>query len=159
MNFCSSDYPRRLQRISPIGKAKMKTIKITGLLILGFILTWFPYQLNCLWYYTNRSLFDKIGRNFQLLLWNFASMANVMNPFLYAMFDYGPDIGDIVGCRWKQSFINCFVSLNGVFVHPRKITSGGRNNNINDDADEDTAENNKIKVKTVVLPRYVQHNV
>ena len=83
----------------------MKTIKITGLLILGFILTWFPYQLNCLWYYTNRSLFDKIGRNFQLLLWNFASMANVMNPFLYAMFDYGPDIGDIVGCRWQQSAI------------------------------------------------------
>ena len=104
LNFCSSDYPRRLQRISPIGKAKMKTIKITGLLILGFILTWFPYQLNCLWYYTNRSLFDKIGRNFQLLLWNFASMANVMNPFLYAMFDYGPDIGDIVGCRWQQVY-------------------------------------------------------
>ena len=34
---------------SLIGKAKIKTIKVTGVLILGFILTWFPYQVNCLW--------------------------------------------------------------------------------------------------------------
>ena len=39
-------------------------------------------------------------------------------------------------------------------MHPRKITSGGRNNNINEDADEDTLENNKIKVNTVVVSSY-----
>ena len=47
-------------------------------------------------YYFNRTLFDQLDPWFQKLLWNFASMANVINPFLYAMFDYGPDL---VGCR------------------------------------------------------------
>ena len=78
-------------------------------------------------------------------------MANVINPFLYAMFDYGPNFWNSVGCRWQQSFINCFVSLNGVFVQSRKITCGDRNNIINDDAEEDTAENNKNKVKTFLF--------
>ena len=38
-----------VQTSSLIGKAKMKTIKVTGVLILGFFLTWSPYQINCLW--------------------------------------------------------------------------------------------------------------
>ena len=41
-------------------------------------------------YYFNRPLFESLDYRFQKLLWNFASMANVVNPFLYAMFDYGP---------------------------------------------------------------------
>ena len=36
-------------------------------------------------------------------------------------------------------------------MHSRKITSGDRNNIINDDAEEDTAENNKNKVKTFLF--------
>ena len=39
-----------LEVTSLIGKAKIKTIKVTGVLILGFFLTWFPYQVNCLWW-------------------------------------------------------------------------------------------------------------
>ena len=34
-----------------------------------------------------------LDHRFQKLLWNFASVANVINPFLYAMYDYGPAIG------------------------------------------------------------------
>lgn len=75
-----------------VGKAKMKTLKMTGILILGFILTWLPYQINCLWYYFDIDTFRSLDRRVQKLLWNFASMANVINPFLYAMFDYGPSI-------------------------------------------------------------------
>ena len=45
-----SGFPMTLHS-SLIGKAKLKTIKVTGVLILGFILTWCPYQINCLWYY------------------------------------------------------------------------------------------------------------
>ena len=37
-----------------------------------------------------------LDHRFQKLLWNFASVANVINPFLYAMYDYGPRIG----CRY-----------------------------------------------------------
>ena len=44
-------------------------------------------------YYFNKSMFELLDHRFQKLLWNFASVANVVNPFLYAMFDYGPGIG------------------------------------------------------------------
>jgi hypothetical protein len=30
---------------SLVGRAKMRTIKVTGVLILGFVLTWGPYQI------------------------------------------------------------------------------------------------------------------
>ena len=80
---------------SLIGKAKMKTIKVTGVLILGFLLTWFPYQANCIlsvhfWvlmffricifdrYLVNKSLYEafatgNISKVFQKLLWNFGT--------------------------------------------------------------------------------------
>ena len=32
-----------------IGKAKIKTIKITGVLVIGFIICWTPYNAMCLW--------------------------------------------------------------------------------------------------------------
>ena len=44
-------------------------------------------------YYFNRPLFEMLDHRFQKLLWNFASIANVINPFLYAIYNYGPSIG------------------------------------------------------------------
>ena len=32
-----------------IGKAKIKTVKITGILVLGFVLCWTPYNLMYVW--------------------------------------------------------------------------------------------------------------
>jgi hypothetical protein len=34
---------------SLISKAKIKSVKMTGVLIVGFILTWTPYQIASLW--------------------------------------------------------------------------------------------------------------
>ena len=32
-----------------IGKAKIKTVKITGILVLGFVLCWTPYNVMFVW--------------------------------------------------------------------------------------------------------------
>ena len=32
-----------------IGKAKIKTVKITGILVLGFVLCWIPYNVMFVW--------------------------------------------------------------------------------------------------------------
>ena len=71
-------------------------------------------------YYFNRSLFDVLDHRFQKLLWNFASVANVMNPFLYAMYDYGPPIG----CRYILSHLG-IVYLDLFYI--RRTSSGQKN--------------------------------
>lgn len=75
-----------------VGRAKMRTIKVTGVLILGFILTWGPYQGISLIYFCDRTLFDWLDDRFKKLLWNCCSMSNIINPFLYSMYEYGPPI-------------------------------------------------------------------
>ena len=74
-------------------------------------------------YYFNHSLFDVLDHRFQKLLWNFASVANVINPFLYAMYDYGPPIG----CRYILSHLGI------VYLHIfyRRSTNSGRKNEDN----------------------------
>ena len=45
-SYCQNS---RINDYGVVGKAKIKTIKITGVLVLGFILCWTPYNLMYVW--------------------------------------------------------------------------------------------------------------
>ena len=42
-------YESQMSSKGLIGKAKVKTLKITGVLVLGFILCWTPYNAMYVW--------------------------------------------------------------------------------------------------------------
>ena len=42
-------YESQMSSEGLIGKAKVKTLKITGVLVLGFILCWTPYNAMYVW--------------------------------------------------------------------------------------------------------------
>ena len=66
-------------------------------------------------------------------------MANVVNPFLYAMFDYGPDLAF------------CRLQINNIDYH--FIYFKCRKNNGNGDTNDlpDTDESNKKMVKNLLI--------
>ena len=45
----SQDSVRRLGTSEVVGRAKMKSVKVMGLLVCGFILCWTPYYVMSLW--------------------------------------------------------------------------------------------------------------
>ena len=68
-----------------IGRAKMKTVKIMGVLVLGFILCWAPYYVMSIWWWAHQKTAEKLDFRIQKLLWAFACLNNCINPLLYRM--------------------------------------------------------------------------
>ena len=53
----------------------------------------FPLNLSSFCsYFCDRPLFDWMDNKIKKLLWNCCSMSNIINPFLYSMYEYGPPI-------------------------------------------------------------------
>lgn len=40
---------RRSSELGSIGRAKIRTVKITGILVLGYIFCWTPYNVRLIW--------------------------------------------------------------------------------------------------------------
>ena len=72
-----------LKTKSVIARAKIRTIKVTGVLVLGFILCWSPYYSMTLWWWFDRTSAQKTDYRLQKLLWAFACANNCLNPLLY----------------------------------------------------------------------------
>ena len=68
-----------------IGRAKMKTVKIMGILVLGFVLCWTPYYVMSIWWWAHQKTAEKLDFRLQKLLWAFACLNNCINPLLYRM--------------------------------------------------------------------------
>ena len=98
-----------VRRLGVIGKAKYQTIKVTGVLVLCFIVCSMPYYSMGFWYVTAHFIFsfskDMVTRwwldrasakaaDFRLskLLWALASANNCFNPLLYRMVGQGRSV-------------------------------------------------------------------
>ena len=72
-------------------------------------------------------------------------MANVINPFLYAMFDYGPPIS----CR-SEIQVKCLKMYSTIFFC-RRISRAKCNNNDEENSNIATEKNNRVEVKTDLI--------
>ena len=68
-----------------IGRAKIRTIKVTGVLVVGFILCWTPYYSMTIWWWVDKATAERSDYRIQKLLWAFACANNCLNPLLYRM--------------------------------------------------------------------------
>ena len=66
---------------------QMKTVKIMGVLVLGFTLCWTPYYVMSIWWWAHKSSAEQLDFRLQKLLWAFACLNNCLNPLLYRMVD------------------------------------------------------------------------
>ena len=45
---------------SGVGRSKIRTVKITGALVLGFVLCWTPYNIRNLWYHALHTIHEEL---------------------------------------------------------------------------------------------------
>ena len=62
----------------------MKTVKMLGVLVLGFTLCWTPYYVMSIWSWAHKSSAEQLDFRLQKLLWAFACLNNCINPLLYS---------------------------------------------------------------------------
>lgn len=69
-----------------IGRAKVKTLKMTLIIVIAFILCWTPYYVMCLWYWFDRETARKVDPIIQRGLFLFAVSNSCMDPIVYGFF-------------------------------------------------------------------------
>ena len=75
----------RLGTSEVVGRSKIKSVKVMGILVSGFIVCWTPYYVMSLWWWIDQESAEKFDYKLQKLLWAFACANNCLNPLLYKM--------------------------------------------------------------------------
>ena len=73
------------QTRSAMSRAKIKSVKVMGVLVTGFIVCWTPYYTMALWWWIDQETAQNSSECLQKLLWAFACANNCVNPVLYQM--------------------------------------------------------------------------
>ena len=81
----SRDSVTRLGTSEVVSRAKIKSVKVMGILVSGFIVCWTPYYVMSLWWWIDQESAEKFDYKLQKLLWAFACANNCLNPLLYKM--------------------------------------------------------------------------
>ncbi|CAL8145531.1 unnamed protein product [Orchesella dallaii] len=76
----------RSNRNENIERAKVKSIQMTLVISLVFLLCWTPYYVMCIWYWTDPDTAKRVDQRVQKALFLFASTNSVVNPVVYGLF-------------------------------------------------------------------------
>ena len=72
---------------SVINRAKVIIVKMSGVLVFGFIICWAPYYIMSFWWWLDMPEAQKIDVRIRKMMWAFASANNCLNPIFYNMFE------------------------------------------------------------------------
>ncbi|XP_060537041.1 adipokinetic hormone/corazonin-related peptide receptor variant I [Cylas formicarius] len=70
-----------------LGKAKIRTLKMTIIIVFVFFVCWTPYHVMCVWYWYDRESALKVDQRIQKGLFLFACTNSCMNPIVYGVFN------------------------------------------------------------------------
>ncbi|XP_046753635.1 adipokinetic hormone/corazonin-related peptide receptor variant I-like isoform X3 [Diprion similis] len=70
-----------------LGRAKIRTLKMTIIIVLVFFVCWTPYYVMSLWYWIDRPSAQKVDLRIQKCLFLFACTNSCMNPIVYGVFN------------------------------------------------------------------------
>ncbi|XP_011498624.1 PREDICTED: gonadotropin-releasing hormone II receptor isoform X1 [Ceratosolen solmsi marchali] len=70
-----------------LGRARVRTLKMTIIIVLVFFICWTPYYVMSLWYWIDRVTAKKVDLRIQRGLFIFACTNSCMNPIVYGAFN------------------------------------------------------------------------
>lgn len=73
-----------------LGKAKIRTLKMTIIIVFVFFICWTPYQVISIWYWYDKESADAIDERIKKGLFLFACTNSCMNPVVYGLFNIRP---------------------------------------------------------------------
>lgn len=76
----------RRSGIGYLDRAKAKTLKMTVVIVMVFILCWTPYYVIVVWFMVDKASFDGIDQKIQKTFFLFACLNSAMNPIVYGFF-------------------------------------------------------------------------
>ncbi|XP_059486559.1 adipokinetic hormone/corazonin-related peptide receptor variant I-like isoform X2 [Neocloeon triangulifer] len=77
----------RRSSLGYLGKAKIRTLKMTIIIVVVFFVCWTPYYVMCLWYWYDRNSAAELDQRIQKGLFLFAVTNSCMNPIVYGAFN------------------------------------------------------------------------
>ncbi|XP_008556953.1 adipokinetic hormone/corazonin-related peptide receptor variant I [Microplitis demolitor] len=82
----SKDKIRR-SSIGFLGRARIRTLKMTIIIVAVFFICWTPYYIMSIWYWIDRQSASKLDQKIQKGLFLFACTNSCMNPIVYGAFN------------------------------------------------------------------------
>ncbi|CAD5114962.1 DgyrCDS3994 [Dimorphilus gyrociliatus] len=76
----------RRSGVGKIQKAKMKTLKMTVMIVLAFILCWTPYYTMSTWYWIDPDSAKTVDKKLERILFIFAVSNSCVDPIVYGLF-------------------------------------------------------------------------
>ncbi|XP_072389103.1 adipokinetic hormone/corazonin-related peptide receptor variant I [Diabrotica undecimpunctata] len=70
-----------------LDKAKIRTLKMTIIIVFVFFICWTPYQVMTIWYWYDHSSAEALDERIQKALFLFACTNSCMNPVVYGLFN------------------------------------------------------------------------
>lgn len=70
-----------------LGKAKVRTLKMTIIIVFVFFVCWTPYHVMCVWYWYDKSTALEVDQRVQKILFLFACTNSCANPIVYGIFN------------------------------------------------------------------------
>lgn len=70
-----------------LGRARIRTLKMTVIIVVVFFVCWTPYWVMCVWYWIDESSAKKVDQKIQKGLFLFACTNSCMNPIVYGAFN------------------------------------------------------------------------
>ncbi|XP_043276767.1 gonadotropin-releasing hormone II receptor isoform X2 [Venturia canescens] len=70
-----------------LGRAKIRTLKMTIIIVVVFFVCWTPYYIMSVWYFIDRDTATQLDQRIQKALLLFACTNSCMNPIVYGAFN------------------------------------------------------------------------
>ncbi|XP_036961687.1 gonadotropin releasing hormone receptor 4 isoform X2 [Acanthopagrus latus] len=125
-----------------IPKARMRTLKMSIVIVTSFIICWTPYYLLGLWYWLfPEKMEETVSHSLTHMLFIFGLFNACLDPITYGLFTIHLHQG-LKGCfrranaRTDTERNTCLVHMNRLSSH-RRIASGGHSRNIEENGDSD----------------------
>nr|AKH80291.1 AKH receptor variant AKHR4 isoform AKHR-C [Pseudoregma bambucicola] len=76
-----------VRRLGFLGRAKSRTLKMTIIIVIAFVVCWTPYYIMAIWYWTDMQSAQMVDQKVQHALFMFACTNSCMNPIVYGAFN------------------------------------------------------------------------
>lgn len=104
--FCSccvsaeSEHYLRRSGTDMIPKARMKTLKMTIVIVSSFIICWTPYYLLGIWYWFQPDIIQHTPEYVHHILFVFGNLNTCFDPVIYGFYtpSFRADLADVLAC-------------------------------------------------------------
>ncbi|ODM97543.1 Gonadotropin-releasing hormone II receptor [Orchesella cincta] len=78
----------RRSNMGALGRAKIRTLKMTIIIVAVFFFCWTPYNIMSLWYWFDKDTAKEVDQRIQKGLFLFACTNSCVNPLIYGLFHF-----------------------------------------------------------------------